>query len=82
MNRTFLVAGEPASWLGSGYEAWKRILADGIRVDHEAPATGIALEFRVSSLLRNGQRFDLDNLVSPVFQGLLGPRRSPLRTQR
>jgi hypothetical protein len=81
MNRTFLVAGEPALWLGSGYEAWKRALADGISVDHEAAAAGIALEFRVSSLLRNGQRFDLDNLVSPVFQALLGSRRSPARTQ-
>lgn len=80
MNRAYLVAGEPALWLGSGYEAWKRVLADGISVDHEAAAAGIALDFRVSSLLRNGQRFDLDNLVTPVFQALLGPRRSPLRT--
>jgi hypothetical protein len=80
MNRTFLVAGEPALWLGSGYEAWKQTLADSVPFNHDPPSSGIVLEYRVSSLLRSGQRFDLDNLVSPVFQALLGKRASLARS--
>ncbi len=79
MNRTFVVAGEPALWLGSGYEAWKQILRDAIPPEGVAPPAGMMLEFRVTSLLRSGHRFDLDNLVSPVFQALLGPRASAQR---
>lgn len=78
MNRTYLVQGEPALWLGSGYGQWKKTLAESINLDQDA--TGIILEFRVSSMLRNGHRFDLDNLVSPVFQGLLGKRGSSARS--
>ena len=79
MNRTFLVAGEPALWLGSGYEAWKKTLAESVPFDHYPPSSGIVLEYRVSSMLRSGHRFDLDNLVSPVFQAVLGKRASSAR---
>ena len=79
MNRTFLVVGEAALWLGSGYEPWKKTLAESVLAEHAHSPTGITLGFGVSSLLRNGHHFDLDNLVTPVFQALLGKRRSASR---
>ncbi len=78
-SRCWFVAGEPATWLGSGYEPWKQRVASAIALDPAAPPAGLSLELLVTSPLRNGQRFDLDNLVTPVFQAVLGPRRSPLR---
>lgn len=79
MPHTWTVEGEPALWLGSGYPDWKARVAAAVTLAAASPLAGLALEFRVASLLRNGQRFDLDNMVTPVFEAALGPRRSPLR---
>ncbi len=79
MPHTWTLDGEPALWLGSGYEAWKARVAGSVTLAEAAPVAGLMLDFRVASLLRNGQRFDLDNLVTPVFEAALGPRRSALR---
>lgn len=72
----WFIPGEPPTWLGSGERDWKARLAEAVKL---APAPFLNLDFRVSSFLRAGHRFDLDNMVTPVFDQLLGPRRSELR---
>lgn len=70
------IPGEPPTWLGSGETEWKARLADLVSL---APSAFLELDFRVSSLLRRGHRFDLDNMVIPVLDQILGPRRSSHR---
>lgn len=75
----WFVAGEPAVWLGSGEKPWKFKLAEAVRLDTRDSPVFLELDFRVASFLRGGQVFDLDNMVTPVFEALLGPRHSSLR---
>ena len=76
----WFVPGEPAVWLGSGEKDWKLKVGEMVALGSSTPPEALALEFRVRSFLRAGQPFDLDNMVTPVFEALLGPRRSPLRS--
>jgi hypothetical protein len=75
----WIVAGEASVWMGSGERAWKNQLSASVRLDTSKPPAFLDLDFRVASFLRNGQVFDLDNMVTPVFNALLGPRRSQIR---
>src|SRR5688572_24566848 len=75
----WIVAAEPSVWMGSGESAWKDQISGAVRLDPSDPPAFLDLDFRVASFLRNGQVFDLDNMVTPVFNALLGPRRSQIR---
>ena len=70
----WFVPGEPAVWLGAREKPWKAALAEAIVLDAGAPSARLDLEFTVASFLRAGQPFDLDKMVTPVFEAVLGAR--------
>ncbi len=65
---SFWVQGEPATFATSGEASWKeRLLECAPPPALAGRETGMDLRFSVSSLRRNGQPFDVDNLCDPVF---------------
>ena len=76
MGRSFLVLGKAATWLGSGYDDWKKTIGSSLPDLSESEFAGAMLDFRVNDFKRNGQRFDVDNLASVVFQAAFGSRGS------
>ena len=66
------VAGEPTGFARKGEDDWKRTLIDNIGPPTMSGAEfGVSLHFGVSSLIVNGQPFDLDNMCEPVFSILV-----------
>jgi hypothetical protein len=60
---TAFVPGEPVLFMGRSEAVWKKRVQDAVVGKLSRPR----LEFTVASFLRNGNRFDLDNLAKPVL---------------
>ena len=65
---TFFIPGEPATFATKSERAWREaIRANAPRRPSGSAETGVRMRFVVSSLVRAGHQFDLDNLCEPVF---------------
>ena len=69
------IEGEPATFATKGEAPWKQLLHENVPPSAlDGRETGLSLNFSVSSLLRHGQPFDVDNLCDPVFSVLIGQK--------
>jgi hypothetical protein len=72
IDTSFWIAGEPATFATAREAAWKASLRKGIAAPTlRGRETGLVVRFAVSSLRRNGEPFDVDNLCDPVFVVLI-----------
>ena len=69
------IEGEPATFATKGEALWKKLLHTEIPPPAlDGRETGLNLNFSVSSLLRHGQPFGVNNLCDPVFSVLIGQK--------
>lgn len=72
----FFVKGNPVPYSTKLEKQWKDSLRKQIPINNDSTSKeqGVILKFYLESFTHNGNPFDLDNLVEPVFSVLIGEK--------